>query len=298
VTRDNQRPVLIQRRSDRDLAYMRLKQLMDMPLDAPIQLATDLGDDTIGAASAQFTGLQTNGDTATAARAPVRQAAEAVTVQENFTRIARAQRYPGVSLTSQFGRVAYPSGGIPSWSEFRSNWTVGLSMQVPLVTGGRIRGDEMVAAANLADARARLEQTRELAALDTRSALERLQAAEASWRSSAGTVQQATRAYTIAELRYKEGISTQIEVADSRILLQQAQANRAQAARDLQIARVRLALLPDLPLGTAGSGAAAAGQSGSSAVQPQQQQPQPRQQAPAQRGGTVTSTQASTVGTP
>jgi outer membrane protein len=289
---------LIQRRSDRDLAYMRLKQLLDMPLDMPIQLATDLGEDAIEAATAQFTGLQTTGDTVTAARAPVRQAVEAVTMQENLARIARAQRYPGVSLTSQFGRVAYPSGGIPSWSEFRSNWTVGLSLQLPLFTGGRIRGDEMVAEANLTDARARLEQTRELAALDTRSALERLQAAEASWRSSAGTVQQANRAYTIAELRYREGISTQVEVADSRILLQQAQANRAQAARDLQIARVRLALLPDLPLGTAGSGAAAAGQSGSSAAQQQQQQTQPRQQAPAQRGGTVTSTQASTVGTP
>jgi len=31
--------------------------------------------------------------------------------------------------------------------------------------------------------------------------------------------------------------------------LQQADANRAQAARDLQVARARMALLPDLPLG-------------------------------------------------
>jgi hypothetical protein len=38
-------------------------------------------------------------------------------------------------------------------------------------------------------------------------------------------------------------------LSDSRLALQSAQANRAQAARDLQLARVRVALLPDLPIG-------------------------------------------------
>ncbi|MBA2627885.1 MAG: TolC family protein, partial [Gemmatimonadales bacterium] len=63
----------------------------------------------------------------------------------------------------------------------------------------------------------------------------------------AGTVEQAQRAYAIAEVRYREGISTQTELGDARLLLQQALANRAQAARDLQVARVRMTLLPDLP---------------------------------------------------
>ena len=53
-------------------------------------------------------------------------------------------------------------------------------------------------------------------------------------------------------------MSTQLELSDARLLLQQAQANRAQAARDLQVARARIALLPDLPLGTVGGATAAA----------------------------------------
>ena len=48
-------------------------------------------------------------------------------------------------------------------------------------------------------------------------------------------MQQAARAYEIAELRYREGLSTQLELSDSRLLLAQAQVNRARAARDLQI---------------------------------------------------------------
>ena len=67
--------------------------------------------------------------------------------------------------------------------------------------------------------------------------------------ASAGTIEQATRAYQIAEVRFQSGVSTQLELADARLLLQLAEANRAQAARDLQVARARVALLPDLPLG-------------------------------------------------
>jgi outer membrane protein len=177
--------------------------------------------------------------------------------------------------------VGYPASGLPGWGDFLNNWTVAVGVQVPLFTGGRIRGDELVARANTDEARARLQQVRELAALDTRSALARLEAAEAEWRASGGTVGQAVKAYTIAELRYREGISTQTELSDSRILLQQAQANRALAARDYQVARMRVALLRDLPLGSFGASTAAGaraqqGLQDSSRQAPQAQRPRPQ----------------------
>ncbi len=271
VARDNQRPAVIQRRADRDLAYLRLKQLADVPLDVPVVLTTELGDD-VPAIPGRLAVLQRGGapDTVVDERAPVRQAEEFVSAQEALLDASRAQRLPAITLSSQYGRVAYPRGGIPGWSEFRSNWTVTLGLQVPLFTGGRLQGERLVAQANLLEARARLQQSRELAELDTRNALARLEAAEALWAASAGTEQQAVRAYSIAELRYREGLSTQVELTDSQILLQQAQANRAVAARDLQIARLRVALLRDLPL------------AGAPALQQQIQVPLPQQQAPQQ----------------
>jgi hypothetical protein len=152
-----------------------------------------------------------------------------------------------VSFDSSYGRVAYPSS-LPSFGDFLTNWTVGAFVQVPLFTGGRLRGDRMAAEADVAEARARLDQSRKLARLDAQTAYQDLSAADATWQASAGTVEQAARAYEIAELRYREGVSTQLELSDARLLLEQAGANRAQAARDLQVARARLALLPDLPL--------------------------------------------------
>jgi len=103
-----------------------------------------------------------------------------------------------------------------------------------------------------------------------------LLAARASWEASAGTVQQANRAYEIADVRYRNGVSTQLELTDSRLLLQQAEANRAVAARDLQVARARVALLPDLPLGAAVSNAASR-----ATAQPIAPQPPSQQQPPA-----------------
>jgi len=278
VTRDNQRPVVIQRRSDRDLAYTRLRLLLEIPAGQPVALTTPLND----AAPVPVERFASNpaliGDTTTANRAPVRQAAELVTTQEAQFRIARAQRYPTVSIVSNYGRVGYPAGTFPAWSDFATNWTVGAQLSVPIFTGGRIRGDEMVAQANVAEARATLEQTREQAELDTRTALDQLAAARALWQASTGTVEQATRAYRIAEIRYREGLSTHTELTESQILLQQSQANRAQAARDLQIAQIRVALLPDLPLNVGSAAGSAALQQAQQQLQQQQQQQLQQQQ--------------------
>jgi outer membrane protein len=128
------------------------------------------------------------------------------------------------------------------------------------------------------------------AQLDTRTAVQQLASARASWQASAGTVEQATRAYSIAEIRYREGLSTQTELNESRILLQQSEANRAQAARDLQIAQVRVALLPDLPLNAGAASGAAAG----AAAQQQTQQQQAPQQTQQQTQQTQSATQAFT----
>lgn len=280
VTRDNQQPVVIQRRSERDLSVLRLKQLLDLPADQPLELTSELGDDQVAPAAqlaARMVADQAALDSV-ALRAVVRQAQEAVEVQENLLDVSRSQRLPALVLTSQYGRVAYPTGAFPELDETRANWTVGVALSVPILTGGRIRGDQLIARANLMEAQARLQQVRELAGLDARSAYEQLASALAAWRASQGTVEQAQRAYTIAEVRYREGVSTQVELSDARILFQQAQANRASAARNLQLARTRVSLLPDLPLGAGG----AAGQPAAAGQQAPAQQA-PRRQAPRQQ---------------
>ena len=73
---------------------------------------------------------------------------------------------------------------------------------------------------------------------------QRAASGDAAWEASRGTAEQASRAYRSRRSDTSEGISTQLELNDSRILMEQATANRALAARNLQIARIKLALLP------------------------------------------------------
>jgi outer membrane protein TolC len=256
VARDNQQPGIVRRRADRDIAMLRLKQLLEIPRSEAIALTAVLEGDTL-APPARFAAgvmLVEQRTLPEIDRAPVREAQSAVVQSEAAVDAARSQRYPTVSMTSSYGEVAYPSGAFPN--DFRRNWTIGAIVQVPLLNGGRLRAEEAIARADTRIAEARLQQARELAVLDTQSAYEELRAAQAAWEASGGTVQQAQRAYEIADLRYREGVSTQLELSDARLLLVQAQASRAQAGRDLQVARARIALLPDLPLGTIGAGAA------------------------------------------
>ena len=290
VTRDNQRPVVIQRQAARDLAYYQLKNLLNLSLEQPLALTSELVDTAMVQTARLAELVETPADTGTDVRAPVRQASEAVTSQQGLLRAARGQRWPQVSLTSDYAEIGYPNDGSPFGSNYLSDWVVAVGVQVPLFTGGRVKGDVAVARAGLEQARLQLQQTRELAQLDARNTRLQLQSAAAAWDASAGTEEQAGRAYQIAEIRYREGISTQTELNDLRIQLAQAQANRAQAARDLQVARMRLALLPSLPLGS-GSGSSAAS-STSPAVTPPggQGQTTPYQAPQPQTPGVLTST--------
>jgi outer membrane protein TolC len=270
VTRDNQVPVVLQARTTRDVAYYRLKQLLNLPMDGAVALSTPLDDSTatsttvlaavnagssraMSPASATLATMVV--DTNVSDRAPVRELEQSVRAQEGLLKAAKGERLPYVQITSGYQRLYFPTNLVLQLNSARINWTVGITASMPIFDGGKIKGDEMIAQANLEQARAQLQQTREFAALDARVALSALQQAEATWQASAGTAQQAERAYNIDQIRYREGISTQTDLSQSRILLEQALANRAQAARDLAVARVKLALLRDLPLQAAGAGA-------------------------------------------
>ena len=227
---------------------MAQRQLLDLPLDMPLSLTTDLGD-TATAPIPTDAGIEPATDTAVAASAAVRQSEQLVHAAEGRRQAAAGQQLPSLRLASTYARIGFPNSAFDLGNtELVSDWNVALRLEVPLFTGGRIRGDKMVASAELAEARLQLESTREQVSLETRDALAQLEAARAQYEASAGVVEQATRAYDIAEVRYREGISTQTELSDARLLLQQAQANRAVAARDLQVARVRVQLIGDLPL--------------------------------------------------
>ena len=155
-----------------------------------------------------------------------------------------------VSLNSTYSRIAYPDNLLPSFD--RANWTVGVSMNVPILTGGRQRGDELVARSELDQSRLQQKQIEELAALDTRSAWAELLAARAAWESTGGNGPAGGSRLRDRRRSVWRRVSRRSSNCQTRGCSGSRRGRIARvAARDLQVARARVALLPDLPIGNA-----------------------------------------------
>jgi outer membrane protein len=251
VARDNQVPVVTQARANRAISFTQLKQLLDVPLERELNLVTPI--DQGGVPQVPDTLRQQLGvaDTTVDHRNVVQQAEIGVQQARAFYDAAGRQWLPTVGGFLNYSKKGYATGFWPPSGNWFDDFNLGFGLTWPIFTGGRILGQRRGAKADLEIAQQSLKLTREQAALDNVSVTSRLKEAEDNAEATQSVVEQAERAYQIAELRFKEGLSTQTELQDVRLQLEAARANRASAFRDLQVARLRLALLPYLPIGTA-----------------------------------------------
>jgi outer membrane protein TolC len=256
VDRDIQIPLLNRARTDRDIAYLRLKQLLELPDDEPLVLMAGLDSDRLEIPSRYASGFtqieqRLKDKSATIQRAALDSALALVERQQANLNAVEADARPNIAAISNYANVTYPTNVFSGFSGIRTNWTAGVNVTLPLLTGGRQRGNEIIARAQLQAQRAQYALAEELADVDTRSAWAEVSAAKSTWEASSSTVIMARRAYEIADIRFRSGVSTQLELSDARLQLELAEARYIQAARDLQVARIRVALLPILPLTTA-----------------------------------------------
>jgi outer membrane protein len=269
---ENQEVAVERLRRGRDQSLLLLALVLHVPENSQIDLVSPLDAEAmpdIGTVAVTVAGVR---DTST--RLAVQRAEKNVRMTKDNVWMVRSQALPSLHATLTYNQVRYPDDPwifdksdplgesdhgtndtmyVPDeyyepLHAWHPNFYVGAQLTVPLFGFGRAYGENLTAKSVQHQAEAGLSLTQRGALADTRNAELTLDTAEAQWKATAGTVEVAKRTYEIANVRFEEGVSTQSELADARILLQQAQANRAQAARDLQLARIRLALLPALPL--------------------------------------------------
>jgi len=260
VNRDNQIPILNRARADRDIAYLRLKQLLDLPAGEIIDLSAGLDSDRLEVPAryasryAEMSAALTSTSAPPIERAATRAAGALVELQQASVQSVRAEAKPSISAISNYSNVTYPSNVFSGFSTIRTNWTAGAVLTLPILTGGRQRANELIAASELEAESARFELAKENAERDARAAWARLLAAESTWQATSKSIRLARRAHEIANIRFRSGVSSQLELSDSLLQLEIAESNHAQAARDLQVARIRVALLPDLPVAPSPAG--------------------------------------------
>ena len=231
----NQEPAVVAARNDLDLAILELKRLLDLPADQPLVLETPLESP---AAALPVVAVDSLGGP----DRPALAAAEAaVQQQQALLRVARADRWPTLSLATTYNEQAFPQDVFPSSTDqFRRGWNGEVKLAFPIFTGFRTSARIEQARAALARAQARRDEVRTGVELDVAQARAEVARAQALLAARRETVRQADRAQHIAGVRYANGLATQLEVSDARVAAQQSQVNEVQAMRDYVVALARL----------------------------------------------------------
>lgn len=242
----NTEPAVIAARNDRDLAWLELRRLANIPADTPLELDAAVLSEQESLPEVDLEALGAD----LASRAALEAAQWTVNFRREAVRVYRGELLPAVRFQMNWGGQAFPGGTFPSGSDFRRDWNASLTVSMPIFDGFRTRGQVAAARADLASAELQLEAAREAVRLEVEQAHAELVRARALVQARRQTVQWASRAHHLASVRYANGISTQLEVNDARLAMQQAQVNEAAATRDylLSLAALERALGRPVPL--------------------------------------------------
>jgi outer membrane protein TolC len=265
VTRANIEPLALQAQSDREIGLYDVKRLLDLPMDRPLALTTTLDTSTV-VAIVRAAAADTAAD---AIRGIVRSAELSLLARRDGIRVARADFFPQVSATFNFGFLALPTvNGFPDRfgstsglfcvppsttrvcqnNGFFPDRNFSVTVSWPLFDGLRAKGNLDLASTQARIAEVTLHQQREQAALDLARARAEFERSRLAYAARAQNASEAEEAFQLASLRFSRGLSTQLEVADAQVALLTARSTEARATYDLYLSAAELARVRGRPI--------------------------------------------------
>jgi outer membrane protein TolC len=266
VERANLEPLLIQARSNREIAMLELKRLLNIPPMQPLSLTTAIDAGAVQAILASFEAPDSVGSDT---RASVRAAELMAKARHDAISVARADFLPTISAFLQVGYQAFPLSGFPtdrgrldstfcppnsspdracSNGGWFSDRLIGVTVSWPIFDGLRAKGNFDLARAQARVADLELQLEREAVALEVAQARAELERARSFYSAQQQNAQEAGEAFSLASLRYTRGLGTQLDVSDAQLALLTAQTNEARATYDLYLATAELARAMGRPM--------------------------------------------------
>ncbi len=132
-------------------------------------------------------------------------------------------------------------GQLPLMYDNKGYVNGGVSLSVPIFTGGRTTGERIEARANLRASDARVRQLAATITTDVQDALSDLTAAQARLENADALVDQAQEALGLARTRYANGVVTNFELLDAQSAARAAELARLRARYDFVLARQAIA---------------------------------------------------------
>lgn len=233
---ENIRPQLIEARNQLALDRNRLKRAVNLPLDIQIVLTDSLERPT----ELEPPLLEEAHEVAARQRSDLQAQRVTLDLQRQNLLAQRRGALPSFDLFASVTRRGSSERLFPGERDFSQSATAGLAFSLPLFDGRERAGLVQQAEAALDRERYRLEELRENVRLEVQQALQNLEATREQVAASESNVARAERALDIAQTRFRNGLSTQVELNDAELAATRARTNFAQALYDYSVARARL----------------------------------------------------------
>lgn len=210
------------------LALVNLRRIMAIAQDQPLVLTSSLDITPVEESVPDLISK------AEEARPELNALDKAILAAGQDVRAAKGKYLPSAAASAEYQNV--DKGGMTQ----PDGWTLTLGGQWEVFTGGRRRAEVGQARAqkkSLADQRDDLQRVIEL---DVRQAYIQMQDALAKIMKERSTVEFAREGLRLAELRFEEGVGTQVDILDAELALTTAESSLIQALRDYSVAYASL----------------------------------------------------------
>lgn len=228
----NTEPVLSQAENNLQLAMNGLKNLLSIDLKKDIVISGSLELEEIAPSV-----VNAESDFAVERNSSIKGLASLERIYDKNITIERADYFPTLAA---FGTYAYQTQD--NTFKFRdynwaNNFMVGLQISYPIFNGLQTKYKSQQAFIEKEKVHLNRLKLEDGIKIQVEAARLRMLEAKKRYGAQLKSVQQAEKAVSIADIRFKSGVGTQIELIDSQVALTRTRINQAQAVYDYLLAR-------------------------------------------------------------
>lgn len=233
----NLKPQLLKARNGADLALHNLKTVIGAPLAQEIALVFQFPQARV-ARVYDYDSLLAQ---ALALRPEVKQLEDQVKIQSQLIGIAQGGYRPSLFASTSYQFQAQSNRFVPDGRDWIHSWNSALLIQIPIFDGFKTPAEVQQAKIDYRESQFRKKQLEDQVALEVRQALGNLNEGRERILAQEKAVDLGRTGLSIAEVRYQNGVGTQLELIDSQVALTTAQTNQVQAFHDFLVAEAQLA---------------------------------------------------------
>jgi outer membrane protein TolC len=234
VAVENERPALILARNELDLSRNALNRVIGLEIGVAVELEDSLSYEP------ETVMLEDVIARAFDSRPDLVAQRETVELSDELVRVERAENFPTLRLNLDVARVSSSPDFIPEDQQFSQSASAAIALDIPIFDGRRTQGRVLQARADAVAAAEGLRGLERDIRLGVQDAWQSVQAAAEGVEATRATVVRARRAYDIGLVRFRNGLSTQLELDEVEQDVITAESNAAEALFFHMVARARL----------------------------------------------------------